>query len=86
MDMFKYVKERPDGVTEQMLSTEHMLYVWEAAESLQIDESLLEQELIRICKNQPKYYYITREGKKLRCYEIKDVFEAAHHIITHERS
>jgi len=76
VDFYHYLEEQPSGRLGQMLSTEHMLYTWEAAESLEVDEDQLKAMLSIVCSGEPKYYFITRKGDHLRCYRLKDIVDA----------
>lgn len=81
MEFYRYLEKMPSGRRGQMLSTEHMLYLWEAAEALDIEEGVLGSELADICRGTPEYYYVTRNGERLRCYRLKDIMEAAFRIM-----
>ena len=81
MEFYRYLEKMPSGRRGQMLSTEHMLYLWEAAEALEVDEGVLGSELADICRGTSEYYYVTRNGERLRCYRLKDVMEAALRIM-----
>ena len=75
--MYRYIAVYPSGKEEYMLSEEHMLYTWEAAESINVDKRRFERALDEICEGKPEYYYVTAKGKRLRCYRIAEIIEAA---------
>ena len=75
--MYRYIAVHPSGKKEYVLSEEHMLYTWEAAESIGVDKKELEKALAEVCEGKPEYYYVTSKGKHLRCYHIGEIVQAA---------
>lgn len=80
IDLYRYIMETPEGSRAYVFSAEHMLYPWEAAEALGIDEKDLKKELACVCRGKPKYFYTTRKGTSLRCYSVSEIMEAVESV------